>query len=270
MIGPLTRLISYLTGVMASCPLPRPARRPTYEFYAKLFGANLGEVEYSLSEYRSLADFFVRRLQPGARPFSGEVGSPVDALLYDAGLTAGRTAFEAKGVQYNLEQILIFQGQEALTADYHYFLFHLRPGDYHRIHYPFDCELVEVAHAPGKLLPVNELGRRYFPDVFCVNERVLLKLRSKFGDCYLAMFGALNVGSMFVNGVDLSTNTNPFEPGDPKETKVSGLRFEQGDELGGFKMGSSVMLLIPAQPSLPHLDQHLPRDISVGQALFGE
>lgn len=270
MIGPLTRFISYLTGVVASCPLPRPSRRPIYELYARLFGADLTEVEYSLSEYRSLADFFIRRLRSGVRPFSGEIGSPVDALLYDAGVTAGRTAFEAKGIQYNLEQMLLFQEREALANDYHYFLFHLRPGDYHRIHYPFDCELVEVAHAPGKLLPVNGLGRKYFPDVFCVNERVLLKLQTKFGVCYLVMFGALNVGSMFLNGVELSTNTNPFEAGEPKKMRVPGLRFEQGDELGGFKMGSSVMLLVPVQPSPLCLDRQLPIDISVGVPLFGQ
>jgi phosphatidylserine decarboxylase len=266
MLGALTRLLSFLTGLAARLPLPRPLREPVYSLYSNLFGAREGEAEFPLAEYPSLSDFFIRRLRPGLRPMNGAVSSPVDSLLFDVGVTLGTPTFTAKGINYNLKQILLFQDPDTLQNSYHYFLFHLRPGDYHRIHYPFDCEIDCVAHAPGLLLPVNGMGRRFFPDVFCINERVLLGLGTEFGVCYLAMFGALNVGSMFVNGVDLCTNKDPLVRGEPRLIPVSGLRFDRGDELGGFKMGSSVMLFVPTGPNTSKVIA--PCEVLVGQELL--
>ena len=268
MLSVATRVVSHLTGLLAAVPIPIPLRSPYYRFYSWLFGVKLDEVERPLEDYRSLSAFFIRKLVPGSRPINGAVSCPVDALLFDAGQTDGKASFSAKGIDYRLSQILLFQSPELLAQNYRYFLFHLRPGDYHRVHAPVDGKLVEVAHAAGSLLPVNDLGRKYFPDLFCVNERLLLKFQTDLGTCYLAMFGALNVGSMFINGVDLSTNENPLIRTEPRLISLSELKFHRGDELGGFMMGSSVMLLVPTALDSFRANSAVPSNVQVGQSIF--
>lgn len=65
------RSISRLYGLVNSYELPVWFRVPGYKFYSWVFGVNLDECEPSdLTEYRSMSEFFMRRLKPGVRPIA--------------------------------------------------------------------------------------------------------------------------------------------------------------------------------------------------------
>ena len=70
MLGALPlRNMSRLWGYVNSLELPVWFRPYSFKLYANIFGCNLDEIEHQdLTVYKSLGDFFYRRLKPGARP----------------------------------------------------------------------------------------------------------------------------------------------------------------------------------------------------------
>lgn len=62
------RIISKIWGWLASLELPVSLRPTLYGFYVRAFNVNLDEIDIELSDFPSLADFFVRPLKYGARP----------------------------------------------------------------------------------------------------------------------------------------------------------------------------------------------------------
>eukprot|EP01113_Clastostelium_recurvatum_P017752 TRINITY_DN2095_c0_g1_i3.p1 TRINITY_DN2095_c0_g1~~TRINITY_DN2095_c0_g1_i3.p1 ORF type:complete len:248 (+),score=76.10 TRINITY_DN2095_c0_g1_i3:69-812(+) len=59
------------------------------------------------------------------------------------------------------------------TKLYHCIIY-LSPGDYHRIHFPVDCNITTRRHFPGPLFPVNPPFLKIIPWLFALNERVVL------------------------------------------------------------------------------------------------
>lgn len=64
------RITSRVWGGFANLQLPVSLRTTIYSFYAKIFKANLDEIDAALTEFPSLSDFFVRALKPDARIIS--------------------------------------------------------------------------------------------------------------------------------------------------------------------------------------------------------
>lgn len=62
------RNLSRVWGYMNSLELPIWFRPTGFRTYSWIFGCNLDEVEKDLKEYKSLGDFFYRRLKDGVRP----------------------------------------------------------------------------------------------------------------------------------------------------------------------------------------------------------
>ena len=57
-------------GRLADTPLPRAMRSSVLGTFARMTGIAVDEAELPIVEYGSLNDFFVRRLRPGARPWT--------------------------------------------------------------------------------------------------------------------------------------------------------------------------------------------------------
>lgn len=63
------RNLSRLWGYLNELELPVWFRPYGFRLYARIFGCNLDEIEHDdLAHYKSLGDFFYRRLKPGVRP----------------------------------------------------------------------------------------------------------------------------------------------------------------------------------------------------------
>jgi len=70
-------------GLAADTPIPRRLRAPVLGLFARMVGADPGEAELPLGGYRSVNQFFIRRLAPGARPMPEDphlAVSPVDGV----------------------------------------------------------------------------------------------------------------------------------------------------------------------------------------------
>ena len=65
------RSISRIYGALNSYTLPVWFRVPGYKLYSWVFGVHLDECDpEDLREYRSMSEFFMRRLKPGVRPIA--------------------------------------------------------------------------------------------------------------------------------------------------------------------------------------------------------
>lgn len=87
--------------------MPVFARPASLRIYAWIFGCNLDEVEKDLKEYKSLGDFFYRRLKDGARPVADVVLiSPADGRVLHFGMITGGRIEQVKGSTYSLDALL--------------------------------------------------------------------------------------------------------------------------------------------------------------------
>ncbi|KIY66734.1 phosphatidylserine decarboxylase 1 [Cylindrobasidium torrendii FP15055 ss-10] len=104
------RNMSRLWGYINSLELPVWFRPIGFRLYAGVFGCNLDEVEHDdLRTYKSLGDFFYRRLKEGVRPVDPAVlVSPADGRILHFGSIHPheRTVEQVKGVTYSLDALL--------------------------------------------------------------------------------------------------------------------------------------------------------------------
>jgi phosphatidylserine decarboxylase len=197
--------------------------------------------------YASFNDFFTRALAPGARPLAqAGLVSPVDGAISQLGAIDGDAILQAKGHTYTVQAMV--GGDADLARPFlngHFATLYLSPKDYHRIHMPCDGRLTRMIHVPGDLFSVNPTTARGVPGLFARNERIVCVFDGKRGPFVLVLVGATIVGSMATvwHGV-----VNPPRPGSLRDWRYEGdkaIVLKQGDEMGRFLLGSTVVLLLP-------------------------
>jgi len=200
--------------------------------------------------YATFNEFFTRALAPGARPLaSADWVSPVDGAISQFGAIEGDAILQAKGHTYTVQAMV--GGDAELARPFlsgHFATLYLAPKDYHRIHMPCGGTLTRMIHVPGDLFSVNPTTARGVPGLFARNERVVCVFNGERGPWVLVLVGATIVGSMATvwHGV-----VNPPRPGTIRDWRYEGdqaLVLEQGDEMGRFLLGSTVVLLLPPGP----------------------
>ncbi|MBT2324569.1 phosphatidylserine decarboxylase [Variovorax paradoxus] len=217
-------------------------------FVAK-YGVDMGEaLDSDIASYPSFNEFFTRALKPGARPIAqADLVSPVDGAISQFGFIEGDQILQAKGHSYTTTALV--GGDAALAAQFAHGSFatlYLSPKDYHRIHMPCDGRLLRMIYVPGELFSVNPVTARGVPGLFARNERVVCVFESAHGPFVLALVGATIVGSMATvwHGV-----VNPPRGGEVREWHYADpVVLAQGEEMGRFLLGSTVVMLFPPPP----------------------
>ena len=109
---------------------------------------------------------------------------------------------------------------------------------------PCDGRLRRMIYVPGDLFSVNPTTARGVPGLFARNERVVCVFDAAAGPFVLTLVGATIVGSMATvwHGV-----VNPPRLGAVREWRYDDQApvFKQGDEMGRFLLGSTVVMLFP-------------------------
>ncbi len=214
------------------------------------YGVNMSEAADSdIASYPSFNAFFSRPLKPGARPLAqADLISPVDGAISQFGPIRKDQIFQAKGHDYSTTTLV--GGDRQLAAQFedgHFATLYLSPKDYHRIHMPCDGRLTRMIYVPGDLFSVNPATARGVPGLFARNERVVCVFESVNGPFVLTLVGATIVGSMATvwHGV-----VNPPRSRQVREWRYEdkGISFKQGDEMGRFLLGSTVVMLFPKGP----------------------
>ena len=199
-----------------------------------------------IASYFSFNEFFTRPLKPGARPLAPAAFiCPVDGAISQFGAIERDQIFQAKGHSYTTTALVGGDAELARQfADGDFATLYLSPKDYHRIHMPCDGRLLRMIHVPGALFSVNPTTARGVPGLFARNERVVCLFESDHGPFVLALVGATIVGSMATvwHGV-----VNPPRPGHLRDWSYGDreLRYRQGEEMGRFLLGSTVVMLFP-------------------------
>ncbi|MDM0012890.1 archaetidylserine decarboxylase [Variovorax sp. J22P168] len=237
-------------------------------FVAK-YGVDMGEaLDSDIASYASFNAFFTRALKPGARPLApADLISPVDGAISQFGAIEGDQIFQAKGHSYSTTALV--GGDAALAAQFAHGSFatlYLSPKDYHRIHMPCDGRLLRMIYVPGDLFSVNPTTARGVPGLFARNERVVCVFESARGPFVLVLVGATIVGSMATvwHGV-----VNPPRGGEVREWRYDDrqVALAQGEEMGRFLLGSTVVMLFPA-PALHFEPTWAPaRPVRLGEAM---
>ncbi len=220
------------------------------EWFIGRYGVNMQEAANpDPASYASFNEFFSRPLKPGARPLAtADLVSPVDGAISQLGSIRNDQIFQAKGHQYSTRALV--GGDAELAAQFqngHFATLYLSPKDYHRIHMPCDGRLRRMIYVPGELFSVNPATARGVPGLFARNERVVCVFDTPFGPMVQTLVGATIVGSMATtwHGV-----VNPPRSRQVREWRYDdqNITFRQGDEMGRFLLGSTVVMLFPKGP----------------------
>ncbi len=233
------------------------------------YGVDMNEaLNPDIASYPTFNEFFTRALKLGARPLaSADWISPVDGAISQFGAIERDQVFQAKGHRYSTTALVGGDAQLARQFDDGQFAtLYLSPRDYHRIHMPCDGRLLRMIHVPGPLFSVNPTTARGVPGLFARNERVVCVFDSKDGPFVLALVGATIVGSMSTvwHGV-----VNPPRVRQVREWRYEDkpLQLKQGDEMGRFLLGSTVVMLFPKGPMKFNASWLPNKPIRLGEAM---
>ncbi len=241
-----TNSISRVFGKFASLKFPSIIQMGINWIYVKTMRVDLSNF-YPLSHYKSLNELFTRALlYDREMPKDPKiVVSPADSLVSELGDLNQDIALQIKGFEYSVKELLTEHVDEEniQKIEYGNFInFYLSPKDYHRYHVPTDMRVSKVIHVPGLLYPVNFTYLKKIDSLFVKNERVVLECFDNSDRVfYIVLVGALNVGKMTLS-FEPSIETN-IKTGELNVYEYNNLTLKRGDELGMFKMGSTVVMI---------------------------
>lgn len=261
--------LTVLAGKLASAEAG-PLTTSVIRWFIKRYAVNMTEAANpDPASYKSFNEFFTRPLVAGARPLADSPFiCPVDGAISQFGNIERDQIFQAKGHHYSTTALV--GGDRSLAEQFedgHFATIYLSPRDYHRIHMPCDGRLKRMIYVPGYLFSVNPTTARGVPGLFARNERVVCVFESAFGPFVLTLVGATIVGSM---ATVWHGQINPPRPGVIREWRYEQAQaplLKQGEEMGRFLLGSTVVLLFPKDSLAFNPDWQAARPVRLGEAM---
>ena len=233
------------------------------------YKVNMAEAaDPDIRNYACFNDFFTRALKVGARPLAkSDLVCPVDGAISQFGGIERDQIFQAKGHRYSTTALLA--GDAALAAQFQdgsFATLYLSPRDYHRIHMPCEGRLLRMVYVPGALFSVNPVTARGVPGLFARNERVVCVFETARGPFVLVLVGAAIVGSMATvwHGVVNPPRTRAVREWRYDDGKVV---MQQGDEMGRFLLGSTVVMVFPKGRTVFNPDWAPGRGVRLGEKM---
>ena len=264
--------ISLLAGKLADAKTPW-FKNLFIKRFAKAYAIDMSlAIEPELTNYESFNHFFTRSIDMETRPINSDSNAlccPVDGAISQFGELDAGQIIQAKGHQYSALELL---GGDPELAEYFqqgkFCTIYLAPKDYHRIHMPCDGQLESMSHVPGQLFSVNPLTAQNVPKLFARNERVVSIFSTPFGKMAMVLVGATIVGSI---ETVWAGNITP-----PSRKQIESWHYSKGEhslskgeEMGRFKLGSTVILLMENKSWQWDEATQLEADVILGQRLVG-
>jgi phosphatidylserine decarboxylase len=244
-------------------------------WFVARYQVNMDEAaEPDITQYACFNDFFTRALKPGARPLAqADFVCPVDGAISQLGHIEGDQIFQAKGHDYSTQALV--GGDAKLAAQFtdgEFATIYLSPKDYHRIHMPSAGHLRRMIYVPGDLFSVNPATARGVPGLFARNERVVcvFDMPAVAGQpsqqFVLVLVGATIVGSM---GTTWHGVVNPPRSSNVREWTYddANINLKQGDEMGRFLLGSTVVMLWPKNTISLNPQWQAAQGVRLGEAM---
>ena len=243
----LTRLVGKLASAKAG-----GLTTAIINWFIKQYKVNMDEALHSdPKHFKTFNEFFVRELKEGMRPIAeGEsvIVHPADARVSQFGPITDGQLIQAKGHNYSARELL--GGDSSLADEFkdgEFATLYLSPSDYHRVHMPCDGTLRQMIYVPGDLFSVNPLTAENVPNLFARNERVVCIFDTEFGPMAQVLVGATIVGSIeqIWAGTITPPRGNTVYKWDYPAEGDKAVILKKGEEMGRFKLGSTVILLFP-------------------------
>ena len=247
-------------------------------WFVQRYQVNMAEAANSdISSYKTFNDFFTRPLKANARPLANaDFICPVDGAISQFGKIKQDQIFQAKN--HNYSSLTLLAGNQALANKFQNGFFaclYLSPKDYHRIHMPCDGTLKSMAYVPGDLFSVNPNTAANVPNLFARNERVVCEFKSaQHGSFVMVLVGATIVGSMATVWHQDNTGAPNKVINPPRSKNIRNWNYadknivlKQGDEMGRFLLGSTVVMLFEKNALQFNSDWQPARAIKLGEKM---
>ncbi|MGH1460602.1 MAG: archaetidylserine decarboxylase [Neptuniibacter sp.] len=241
-------LLSRLVGAIADSTTPWVKNR-FIRWFAKKYQINMSEAREEVpSNYPSFNAFFTRELKEGARPIdcsAGSIVSPADGAISQLGNIEYGRIFQAKGRGYSLATLL--GGDQERAEQFmngRFATIYLSPRDYHRVHMPVTGTLTHTTYIPGDLFSVNQTTAEGVEQLFARNERLVAYFDTEHGPMAMVLVGAMIVAGIETvwSGQEAPRLKKPIHTPFNIDSH-SPMMLEKGEEMGRFKLGSTVILL---------------------------
>jgi phosphatidylserine decarboxylase len=195
-------------------------------------GIDTSEAELALEAYRSLDEFFTRRLKPTVRPIDSDperLVSPADGRAF-VFPHLNEPQFKIKGSLVSLPELLADRALAQRYSGGSAIVIRLAPADYHRFHFPDDGVASESVPIGGRLHSVHPIALEAGAPSFR-NKRQITHFESRgFGPMELVEIGALFVGTI----------VQTYRPGP----------VQRGQEKGFFRFGGSTVVILATEGRL--------------------
>jgi phosphatidylserine decarboxylase len=262
----------FLTELMGKLASKEAGRLTTgvIRWFIARYHVNMAEAEQSdPADYKTFQTFFTRPLKAGMRPLA-DAGyiCPVDGTISQFGDIRQDRLIQAKGHDYTT--VALLGGEREMAARYEngsFATLYLGPGDYHRIHMPCAGRLTRMIYIPGTLFSVNPVTALHVPGLFARNERLVCEFESAAGPYVLTFVGATVVGSIQTVWQGVVNSPRPDGVRQWRYENGTGPDFKQGDEIGRFLLGSTVVMLFPPKVLSFNPDWAPERKIRMGECM---
>lgn len=239
--------ISWLANLMANCKI-RWLKNFLIRDFIRRYQVDMSlAVEADYTAYSCFNTFFTRQLKPELRPLPANpdtIACPADGIISQLGKIDQQQIFQAKGYRYGLSDLLADSAVENF-ANGHFATVYLSPKDYHRVHMPIDGTLQKMTYVPGRLFSVNQQSAATIDNLFARNERVICYFETELGQMAVILVGAMIVGSIETSwhGTISPPHLRNIQHWSYHSDHSQQIHLKQGEELGLFKLGSTVILL---------------------------
>jgi phosphatidylserine decarboxylase len=205
------------------------------------FQVDASEFREEVDAFQTFNDFFIRKLKPEKRPIASakEIAViPADGRYLFIPHIKHAEGFVVKEQKFDLSTLLQNDNVAHEYENGTMVIARLCPSDYHRFHFPSDCNPSESKLINGYLYSVNPIAVKKNIHIFTQNKRTVCELQTiSFGKVLFLEIGATGVGS-----INQTYHPHQF--------------YSKGEEKGYFSFGaSSLILLFP--PDSIQLDDDL-------------
>lgn len=240
-------LLSRLTGKLAELRHPLWLKNGVIRQFIRIFDVDMLEAaQPDPAAYPNFNEFFTRALREGARPLAeADILCPADGAVSELGAITDGRLLQAKGRYYSAIDLLGGDAQRASWYhDGQFATIYLSPKDYHRVHMPVSGRLIASCYIPGELFSVNGATAQNLDRLFARNERLVCHFETDRGPMAMVL-----VGAMIVAGIETVFSGRVAPPRQPVTVDYlnvpPAVNLAQGEEMGRFVLGSTVILLFP-------------------------
>jgi len=281
------RSLSKAIVAFTHLPIPVLMRKKVFGLFIKIFKVNKDEVlDQNLSNYRSLNEFFTRKINLELRPYDRTTDniltSPCDGtILSISEIKNFEELIIVKDIKYPLNQFLFGNSVEEFpeykswplkNKKLYQITIYLSPGDCHRYYSPNNIHVTDRIYNPGPLQSVSPKYLRKHERVLLTNERVTLRCNFQQDDLlFITYVGAINVGSVSLVFDDVLKGGKRLKQ--KKDELINHyaehVKLTRGEEMGWFNFGSTIVLIFTCDENHnPNFTYKSGEKVRIGKKLF--